>query len=252
MFSLIGKIPKLITVISLFISVFLLSFLLMGCLDTSSTYSDVYFASLSYNKSSGFYSEVEAKYKDSNSSSTLAKMSVRIGYIATCVALDGKFTCTSFGSLLKLSSYSGISLLEDADDANDMDLVKIAKDINETCHPRVLMAAIIITLVLLVVLCYVSIPLLPGKNLGRKFICLLSSANVLLWGLGAMLQHQAANTSKQIVGSASMNIVSASIGKRAEAMSWTAFSFLLIVCLGSFFTYIREIRKSSLAMDPKV
>lgn len=77
-------------------------------------------------------------------------------------------------------------------------------------------------------------------NAGLSFILLL------LWGLGSMLQHQAVVTSVEMMQQSSFQLLIGTRGGRAEAMTWTAFSFILVMFLSACLSWWMEIRMSKL------
>lgn len=243
---LVHKVPKFFITICLFIVVFLQCFLLLGCTNSSSTFSDVYLTKFQYNKSSDLYDILKTAYKQTNSSN-LINMTITAGYLSTCIGINGDLTCTSYDSLENIDVYSGVSLFltEKLNNSTELDLTEIAKDFSDICPFRTLLASIIINLVLFVTICYSSVPLLPGKSLFTKVNCLLSLANVALWGFGSMLQHVAVQGAVKLIPSSSMTIIEASKGVRAEAMIWTTFAFLVIVCLGNVTLYICQLKKKT-------
>lgn len=252
-FFLIKKLTRFFLLILLIITVFLLTFLLLGCTDTVSTYSKVYLTKLKFNQTSDVYSNIEAAYKGSNISTKLAEMSLSVGYLGVCVDIDDSLQCTSYKDLDSISNYTGISIIPTTKKGtgNQLNLVTLAKSFRNVCYANVLLATIALTLLLLLVMFWNVIPLIPGKPLAKKVACVLSAVTVLVWGLGSMLQHEATKAAHHIINPASMNTLSSSIGKRAEAMTWTAFSFLIIVCIGSVFIYIRDLKEQVNEIEPK-
>lgn len=250
---LIKKLTKLFLLVLLIITTFLLTFLLIGCTDKSSTYSNVYLTKLQFNESSELYSNIQAAYKGSNISTKISEMSLRVGYLGVCLNIDKSFTCTNYKELNSVSDYTGISIIPTSkkSSGDQINLVDLAHNFRDVCYSNVLFAAVALTLLSLIVVFWIAIPLVPGKSLARKVSCFLTAADVLVWGLGSMLQHEATKAAKHLVGPASMNTISATVGKQAEAMTWTAFSFLLIVCIGSVFIYIKDLKDEMSAIEPK-
>ncbi|KAK6458259.1 Ca2+ regulator and membrane fusion protein Fig1-domain-containing protein [Scheffersomyces xylosifermentans] len=243
LFFILKKVIKLFPVVLLFINGFLLSFLLIGCVDTSKQYSNVYLIKLEYNQTSPLFANVNAAYKSANSSTELATMSITIGYMGVCVKVSENLSCTTFKSLDTFSNVSGVSIIPTKAKVMtpQLDLVKLAKSFNKICHPRILMAAIIMDLVLLVILCYCSIPLMPGKPALHICASALAFCNSLLWGLGAMLQQESVFTTSKIVGDSAMGVISATIGTRASAISWVAFTFQLVVTIACVVDVFQDI-----------
>lgn len=236
------KLPRASIILFLIITTFLLSFLLLGCSKTSSTYSSVYLISYKYNSSSSFYSLIESAYNKKNLTG-YEDMEVRANYLSICVIINDDETCTSRGDL---SQYTGLTKVniysQTSNSSTSLDLVNLASDFsNEVVHPYVLITTLILTLTLMLCIFYLIVPGLPKKSLINKFNLVLSLTLVLLWGLGAMWSHVAANSGQLLVENSSMGIIAASVGKRAAAMTWAAFAFLTIVGISVISMYLKEL-----------
>lgn len=222
-----------LTVIIQFIATALLSFLLLGCIDKSSNYSNVFLLNYKFNLTSPLYGELSTK---SLNSTSLDALSIRVGYLGVCLSQDNDLTCTTYAQLESFPTYS-ISILD-----GTLDLVKLAQSFSSICHPRILFATIVLTLVSLLLLCYMLIPLVPVKFIVIKVNTLFTFLNLLLWGLGSMLQHQAVSTSAVMMRESSLQLLVGSSGGRAEAMTWTAFSFIVVVFLSLCFGVWTEFK----------
>lgn len=242
MWFLIKRLPKLLFSLLVFITIFLLGFLLIGCMETPKTFSDAYLMKLEFNKSSPWFPTIEAAYSELNQSS-LTNMLITASYLAMCVDLDDSLTCSSNINLSKLSSYSGVSLFPSKSNGSivQIDLILVAKSFADSCYPRILVSTLVLTILLTIFVFWSSMPLLPGKLWSRRISCGLLALAVLVWGLGAMLQQQAVSSIKTMAGPASMYAMQVSPGKRAEALTWSAFSFLLICCIGLVALCIRDL-----------
>lgn len=248
--SMLRRAPRLFLLLLLFITVFLLAFLLLGCTTASSTFSSVYLVELLFNKTSELFPNIELAYKGSNSSQDLGLLVIRANYLGVCVNIDDSSqTCTGYSSLSQLSGYTGVSIVPTSSNSTQkqLDLVAILKQFLALCHPHVLMGAIVLTLVLMVTILWSLMPL-PKKEVANLVSLVLAFGDVLLWGLGAMLQHEATTVAKNLVQLASMHTVTAAVGKRADAMTWTGFSFLLVVVGGLFVLQVCDMRR---AKEPK-
>ncbi|RCK57766.1 Factor-induced gene 1 protein [Candida viswanathii] len=248
--TLLSKGLIVLTVVIQFIATVLLSFLLLGCIDSSSSYSNVYLLNYKFNLTSPLYDSLSTQSNSSINSTSLDDLSVRVGYMGVCLSLDDDLTCTTYDQLQSFPSYS-ISIM-----SASLDLVQLAESFSSICHPRILLATIVLTLISLILLCYLLIPLVPGKFLVTKINALFTFLNLLLWGLGSMLQHQAVNTSAVMMQESSFQLLVGSSGGRAEAMTWTAFSFILIVflsmCFGTWSEFRRRRAAAMVAAPPPV
>lgn len=242
MWFLVKRLPKAFLSLLVFITIFLLGFLLIGCMESQKTFSDTHLMKLEFNKSSSWFPTIEAAYSAANQSS-LTNMLITASYLAMCVDLGETLTCSSNINLSKLSSFSGISLLPSKTNSTmtQIDLILVAKSFADSCYPRILMSTLVLTILLTIFVFWSSVPLLPGKLWSRRIACGLLALTVLVWGLGAMLQQQAVSSIKTLIGPASMYAMQVSPGKRAEAMTWTAFSFLLISCIGLVALCVKDL-----------
>lgn len=245
-FAIVKLILRCYSLVLLFITGFLLGFLLIGCLDPTSLFSNVYLSKFEFNKTSDLYSNVRAAYKSTNSSTELAEMSIRVGYLGVCVNIQQNMTCTSFSTLNTLANVSGISIIPTSTKSTQpqLDLVGLAKVFSNICHPHILMTVIILVLVMLLLITYSSIPGFPGRQRTTMITTGFALCTVLLWGLGAMLQYECVSTTKKIVAKSSMGVISAGAGSRAQAMSWTSFAFIFIVFLDCVYRVVRILREN--------
>ncbi|KAH3666298.1 hypothetical protein OGAPHI_004487 [Ogataea philodendri] len=243
---LLRKGPKIGMILILFVNVFLLAFLLVGCTTSESRYSDVYLLQYEFNQSSSMFPLIESAYEKTNSKS-MSKMKVRVGYKGICVEANGTNSCsTSLGSTDYKSTYPGVSLYNTGSNSTttSMNLVDIAVQYNaKVSEPFVLMASLVLTLLLLVSLVYGSIPFLPWKHVCSYTSFSLSAILCILWGIGAMWAHVAANAGAKLSATSSMTIVAATIGSRAAAMIWCSFSFYIVALFGTIFGLVAEIRR---------
>lgn len=247
------RMPRILMLILLFISVFLLSFLLLGCSSKASTYSSIYLIRYQFNKSSSLYPLIKSSYQNKNLTN-YETLKVTSGYLSLCLHLDDETTCTSKSDLSQLGSTS-IQLYTSGSNSSstELDLITLGSRFsNNINHPYILIATIVLTLILLLSLLYIVVPGLPAKPIVNKFNLVLAPVTTLLWGLGAMWAHVAQRAGKQLVEEASMNIVMAHVGRKAGAMTWTPFTFLCIVAIGVMSLHLRDLKRQIQEVDPKV
>ncbi|KAI5956807.1 hypothetical protein KGF54_000424 [Candida jiufengensis] len=232
----------LLTIILQFISTVLLAFLLLGCIDSSSNYSNVYLINYKFNSSSSLYQHLTL---NSNSTTTLSDISVKIGYLGVCLSIDNDLKCTTYKTLDSIPSYTLTFL------SNQFNLLNIAQIFKDIVHPHLLMSSIILTLLCLLILCYILLPL-PGRLVVNKFGLLVSFLNMMLWGLGAMLQVQSCKSATKLLQESSFGLVMSSNGSRAEIMTWVAFSFISVVFLCMVLSNWIDFRTKRVANGGKV
>ena len=101
------KFTIVFTIIIQFITAALLSFLLLGCIDTSSNYSNVYLLSYKFNQSSPLYDYLSTSINWSitttttnNNSTAIDELSVKVGYMGVCLSSSSKdISCTTYTGL---------------------------------------------------------------------------------------------------------------------------------------------------------
>lgn len=248
------KMPRISMLLLLLINVFILAFLLLGCYSDSSTYSSTYLVKYSFNESSAIYPLITSSYKSRNLTD-YEMMQVRAGYLSLCIDVGEDRTCMSKSNLGQFIQVTAVDIytVNSNSSSTSLDIVSLASEFsNEIVHPYILIACIVLTIVLFLSLLYVAIPGLPAQILVNKFNLALAPILALVWGLGAMWAHVAANASQRLVEKASMGIVVAHIGKKASAMTWTPFTFAAIVAIGAVALHVRDLNRIIRAVDEKV
>lgn len=216
----ISLLCKTFTLVSLIIALFLLGFLLIGNVSTAPAYSSVFMIKLRFNTTADAFDELVTR-----NVSLLADRYITANYMGICAGLEnGKKVCSGAGNFTSLDQYLSVDV-----QGTKISLAEISLGFTDACHPRLLVVSLIFVVLLLLTVLWCAIPLLPSKALVRKISVGLCLLNILIWGLGLMLQHQTVASAIRLVGPSSMGMVVASKGGRAEAMTWTAFAFLLVV-----------------------
>lgn len=234
MINIIQRIPNLFLLVITFITTFLLSFLLLSCYDEADAYSGIYLTRLSFNKDQMLI----VNFNSTTTSKDIDEFSLAVGYMNFCVDYKHKTTCALFSNIDKVKNYPLIAV--DGDENTTIDLCKLAKRFNEVCFSYILIAALILVLFSLALIIWIILPLIPGKLWVRKILCIVGLVNVLTWGLGAMLQHEAVKSSSALIPLSSMSLIDVHPGTRAESVTWTAFCFLLVNLIGNLFLFYRE------------
>ncbi|KAI5963025.1 uncharacterized protein KGF55_002817 [Candida pseudojiufengensis] len=219
----ISKSIILLTIILQFIATALLAFLLLSCIDTSSNYSNVYLIDYKFNSSSSLYQHLTIK-SNSTTLNDLDDISIKVGYLGVCLSIKDDLKCTTYKTLNSIPSYT-LNFL-----SNQFNLLQIAQTFETIIHPHLLMSCIFLTLACLLILCYILLPL-PGRIIMNKIGLFISFINLMLWGLGSMLQVQSCKTAINLLSDSSFGLISSKIGTRAEIMTWIAFSFNFVVFL---------------------
>lgn len=229
-------IAKCFNLISAVIAVFLLAFLLVGCYSTELAYSLVYLLEMLFGN--------ETEFLVASQNQTLTLLTLKSGYLAMCVSSDTSTVCAAAHNLSSLYESSKVELAE-----GSLSLADIATSLANVCNPHLLVCCIILSLVLTLLILWTAIPRIPGKIFIRRAAFGVGAISVLLWGLGAMLQHQTVLTAVLLVKVSSMDIVSVSRGQRAEAMTWTALLFLIVATIGIGIGCWRDIQEMTKKKD---
>lgn len=243
------NIPRYFICVLLFITVFLQGFLLMGCSNTAGTYSNVYLAQFSYNQTSTLYPNIQAAYRLANSSAQLANMTIRVGYLSACAgyADNDHYVCAPYNDFSSLSMFAGVKFVPSSSSQDQLDLVKLAQKYHTATHQNLLISTLILTLIGFFNNVWCATTILPGQLVMRKLNCVLLFGNVLVSGLGSMLQSQSLTSASNLVGPSSLTVVDVSRGGRAQAMTWIGFSFLSVCLVGNVILLYVSLRKNNKA-----
>lgn len=252
-----------LNVTSLFITSCITCFLLLGCLSPAPTFSSVYFIEYSFNESSSFYDVVQHGYSNasnSETSSNLANMKIRAGYLGLCglTANSSNMTCvgrTSYG-LLEDTFHDLSVYLDDVDEAPivSFDPVQLASLFsNHIATPGV----VITTLVVAVFAFFISIARLVCRFSPRASLMLrkanlgISIAGTIVGFINAVWIEVAIRSSTYLIGQSSGFVLQAGKGVRAEAMVWTSWVFFVLSLSIISLETLREFRLAKAAVIEK-
>lgn len=248
------RMPRVMMLLLLFISIFILSFLLLGCNSSSATYYSTYLIRYSFNHESTIYPLIKTSFKGRNLTG-YEEMQVRAGYMSVCVELGDDINCVSRSSMDSFANLTNVDIYTSNSNSTTttLDLVNLASEFsNDIVHPYILIATIILSIILLLSLFYIVIPGLPYKHLVNKFNLVLAPVLALLWGLGSIWAHVATDAGQKLVSNASMGIINAHVGRKASSMTWVPFAFLIIDAIGVIGLHLRDLHSIIDAVDEKV
>lgn len=220
MFSVL-TIYRYLPLLLLTVTFFLLGFLLLGAASTDSAYSLVYLIKLSYTSGAA-------------TNGTLADLVIKANYLAMCATASSETVCTTNTNITGLGGLG------------DSSLVTILTMLAKVCRPYLVETTIVLVVVLLACELYTAIPFVPGKLLARRLCAGFGAVSCLVWGLGAMLQHQGVAGAQAFVQAAN-NTILVLKGTRAEAMLWTAFAMLVVTFLALL---VRVILDNRIVKEP--
>lgn len=260
------RIPRFFIALSSFISVFLLVFLLVGCYNVNQR--STYLAGYQFNTNSSIYSVISNQFDANSTTEGLQDVKILSGYMGVCIeevpsSYLGNSSSSSVCFGRKVVSDTEIyedltirmfniksSNSTDTTNYSDLNILQLAQQTSENLvHPYLLMVTIIFTILLFTITLYAMIPKLPYKQYAQYILMGLSPMTALLWAIGAIWAHVAIHCNELLIPSASMNIVEISVGSKAEALSWSAFSFLLLNCLIIWAIYFRDRKRLNDKLD---
>ncbi|ODQ83048.1 hypothetical protein BABINDRAFT_5919 [Babjeviella inositovora NRRL Y-12698] len=196
-FFVIRKLPRLFIALLLFISIFLLTFLLFGGTSESSVYFNSYLIEYRFNPDASVFGLIQDTYTKKDLKELLS-MKVRAGYLGICVDLNGTTLCAPRGNLTAFDKYSGISSFKTGNNStlpSALSLVELAGLFsNRIVHPYILIATDILTAFSFIFILWSMFPFLPANNLSKKILLVISPTIALLWGLGERTSAMSVST----------------------------------------------------------
>ncbi|KAA8916752.1 hypothetical protein TRICI_001108 [Trichomonascus ciferrii] len=206
------------------------------------------------NSASKYYKSIEDTYtKDGNK--TYSDMKLRAGYLAICASGGDESFCSARGNLTKLQIYPPINIYGSSNNTEEgkkeaiavLDPVVLAGMFsNEVVSPVILIFALFFN-----VLGFLCALWPSGTTSTRSIIQTVGITCVFLgwffWTIGAVWFQVAGKATTSMVNQSSMTILEASVGGRAQAMTWTAFSFLTIAVALILVLKRKQSREQALA-----
>ncbi|CCD22792.1 Fig1p NDAI_0A06380 [Naumovozyma dairenensis CBS 421] len=265
------RMPRIFVLIFNVITIFLTIFLLIGCYNLAN--HKTFLTRYDFDSDSPFYSVIKSSFTSGNKTTGLEDVVIRAGFMGVCIESVPRVynlqnqTLTSIcyprKNLSNLSLFTDLSIelfnIPSASSSTNkttmnqtpvkLNILEIAQLFSvKVLHPYILMATIILTIIMFILILYVTIPNLPFREYVNIFLLLLSPVLVLVWGFGAIWTHIAIKASYKFVPAASMGIIKVTKGKKASTMSWFSFAFLLIDCVILWALYLRDRKK----LDEKI
>ncbi|SSD61057.1 uncharacterized protein SCODWIG_02818 [Saccharomycodes ludwigii] len=140
------------------------------------------------------------------------------------------------------SSSSSSSNNDNTENTSNLNIFQIALEQLKIIHPGVLIATIVCSLFTFCFIVYVTVPynLLPFKKTINLVTIGIATLSTVLQGFNAILIAIGVKTMVNVVNDATMNILLIESGNKAQAMNWTAFALLLLVCFILVGLYFRD------------
>ena len=193
----------------IFVAIVILCFVLSGCTTTQRTFRDVGLINFRFNETTN---DTQLSLKNE----TLASSTVLVGYVGVCLEIGGQYTCSTTSKWTELETYYQNSFSLSSTSVN---LLQLGKTFNDLCHPSFLFVTILFSIILFFSSFWTIGEKLPAHGKVKLINCGVCSLNVLIWGLGAMLQQEAVNSAVSLVKSASDTTILAKMGTRCCRMS---------------------------------
>lgn len=224
--------PRVLMIVLVFVSIFLLSFVMVGCMHAASSFSNIFAVQFQYNDKSPFYSYIKQYFNGTHGST----IEVKTGLMGICTSVSDNTLCTSMNykplnesQLLPIADFSifaGTS--SNNKELGSLNLLDLALSYSGKDKYGMLMGVLICLGVSLTSLLFVAFFPVSPEN-WRNWSGYLFLLIALVFSLVANLtMHTASHTTKTTVERASLGLVSVQVGRRASAMYWTAFGFITI------------------------
>lgn len=227
--------PRAAVLTLLMISIFLYSFVMTGCMHTSSVFSSLYILKFSYNQDSHFFKHIENGSIVQHPNGTFinqSDLSVRTGVMGICTQIGPDLRCTNQNvNALNLSEIHPVYNIT----LPTVDGQYITENILQNAidfASKEIYAILLITLILMGLaftsILFVSFFLVPANN-WKTLIGDVSLFGAALFALiSCVMMSRDALTAKKSFGNTELVIVR--VGKKAAAMYWIGLTFLGI-CL---------------------
>jgi hypothetical protein len=227
--------PRAAVLILLTITIFLFTFVLTGCMYPNSVFSSVYILKFSYNHDSPFFKLIENGTIVQHSNGAYidqSNLNIKLGVMGICTEIGSDIRCASQNvntlNRTEIHPVSNISIPT----INSHSITENLLDDTIKFLNRETYAMIMITLVLMgiafVSIMFVSFFLVPATDL-RALIGDIALVGAALFALvSCVMMSRDALTAKKNIGNSGLVTINA--GKKAAAMYWTGFAFM-VVCV---------------------
>lgn len=233
----VSKLPKFFIILFLVINIFIVTFIFMGCVNKSASFSDVYLVEYSYNQDSVFFDAIKSSFKKSNATD-LAYLTARAGFFGACATVANVTECVSRGNLTVLETmYPSLSIGGQANSTSSgLGLVQLATQFTgDIVHPSLPVVTLVLDCLVFVLVIY-SIFGLPGSAQAGIFMMWTAVCAFLTWSVCTIWFHVSTLVGTIFIESSSAGAVTSAVGGRIKGMIWTAFAFQLIIGLLAVWT----------------
>lgn len=237
--------PRAITIGLVFVSIFLLSFVMVGCMHATSAFSSVYLVKFQYNKASPVYENIQEYFNSTNSSNTLGSVVVKTGVTGVCTSMNGETLCTSQNvgtfNRSELFTVANFTIYEGNinHELGSLNLLDLALSFSSTEMYGLILSVLICLGIALVSLVFVAFFPVPPKNWRNTSAYLFLCLALILSVISNLTMYTSANATRTAVEGASMELIDVQIGSKASAMYWVAFVLIVLACALIWPTYKR-------------
>lgn len=227
--------PRAAVLILLTIAIFLFTFVLTGCMYPNSVFSSVYVLKFSYNHESPYFKLIENGTIIQHTKGAYVDQSnliIKLGVMGICTEIGSDIKCTNQNvntlNRTEIHPVSNISIPT----IDSLSITKNLLDNSVQLMNTETYAIIMVTLVLMgiafVSIMFVSFFLVPPNDL-RALIGDISLVGAALFTLiSCIMMTRDSLTAKKSIGN--LGLVTVNAGKKAAAMYWTGFAFM-VVCV---------------------
>ncbi|AGO13506.1 AaceriACL175Wp [[Ashbya] aceris (nom. inval.)] len=244
--------PRLFALTFNAIAILLAVFLLLGCYNSQQ--QSTFLSRLQFNPQSPLYSVIEKSLHEHTNITGLEKLRIKVGYLGVCISNlpdsypGGSVQCfgrknitgTPLHDALDIRVFN-IPTAANSSSHADLNILGLAHAAAaDVVHPYIFMVSVILTILMFCVLLYVTIPMLPCKRPLNLALLGLSPLVVVFLAFGSMWTNVACNAASAFIPQASMGVIKVYRGRKATAMVWSCFVFVLLDCIIIWAIYFRD------------
>ncbi|KAK9458174.1 Ca2+ regulator and membrane fusion protein Fig1-domain-containing protein [Dipodascopsis uninucleata] len=209
------RVMRLMMSVFLFICIFLILFIILGCTSTSSTYSSVYSTRFTAGLAKNGTFEVQASY------------------YGICVKTDSAIACSSANNVTALSIYRN----ETTSSGATVDLISlgelVAKDLIHPVLPIMSLVFVVLAFFANSARCVVvESESIVASSLNTATLW-TSILGTLIWGMGVTWNHSVSKALERSMYDSTSGVINAIKGDKMDSMGWAAFSFQILVMIGT-------------------
>ncbi|KAG5357182.1 hypothetical protein CJU90_6006 [Yarrowia sp. C11] len=246
----ISKLPRFFVLLFLIINIFLITFIFMGCINKSASFSDVYLVEYSYNQDSVFFEAIKNSFKQSNATE-LAYLKARSGFFGACATVNNATECFSRGNLTALETrFPSLSITQSdtSSSLSALGLVQLATQFTgEIIHPSLPVVTLVLDTLVFFFALYSSFSFIKGSSQAGIMMMWTAVCAFLTWSVCTIWFHVSTLVGTIFTESSSAGAVTSTVGERIKGMIWTVFTFQLIIGLLT----VWSTHKSSIQMAKK-